>query len=183
MSKVKWALFISGQGSNMSALLDQPEGASVALVVSSRPDAYGLLRARRLGIETLVLDKKIDWQKLLQDLKDRQITHIFLTGFMKVVSDAFLKQWNKPILNIHPSLLPAYPGLKSLERAQADRADIGVTVHRVIADVDAGAIVAQKKVLSFTEYSVLPQEEIEFYMHLAEYDLVRQSYKEASCWT
>jgi phosphoribosylglycinamide formyltransferase-1 len=151
--------------------------------VSSRPDAYGLTRARRSGVETLVLDKKINWQKLLADLRERHISHIFLTGFMKIVAKEFLREWQKPILNVHPSLLPLYPGLKSVERAMRDQADLGVTVHKVIADVDAGETVEQKTVLKFSDYSKMTMEQIEFAMHLTEYELVRKSFKVASCWT
>lgn len=120
---------------------------------------------------------------MYQDLKQRHITHIFLTGFMKVVPKDFLEKWNGPILNVHPSLLPKYPGLKSVERAMADQADIGVTVHKVTADVDAGETVAQKTVLKFEEYSRLSAEQVEFALHLTEYELVRKSFKVASCWT
>lgn len=176
----------------MSALLDLREEHHVALVVSSRSDAYGLTRARRLGIETLVLDKKIDWTKLLEVLEERGITHIFLTGFMKVITKEFLQAWKKPILNIHPSLLPNYPGLRSVERAVADGAAVGVTVHKVIADVDAGDIVLQKTVHTPTSlavgdgsahHNVSGPDDILFQVHVAEYDLVRRAMKVASCWT
>lgn len=164
----------------MSALLDNEPG-NIGLIVSSRSDAYGLKRATRLGYETLILDKKVDWNKLHQDLEQRQITHIFLTGFMKVVPKEFLALWNKPIFNVHPSLLPKYPGLKSVERAISDRADIGVTVHKVIADVDAGETVAQSVALKFDEYSSMTKEMVELALHLTEYRLVRQVHKAVSC--
>lgn len=180
--QVRWALFISGQGSNMSVILDEPqEKASVALVVSSNPESYGLLRAQRMGVPTLVLDKKINWESLLNVLRERGITHIFLLGFMKIVSPLFLEQWQKPILNVHPSLLPLYPGLNSIRRAFEEKNDVGVTVHRVIAEVDAGSILFQKKVVSAGEE--LPFEEVEKRVHLAEYELVLKSFKVASCWT
>jgi len=165
----------------MSALLDADE--PIALVVASRADAYGLTRARRKGVETLVLDKKIDWTLLLETLHARKITHIFLTGFMKVVPAEFLKSWAKPILNVHPSLLPAYPGLKSLERARADRAAIGATVHQVVADVDAGPTVVQKTIWRVGEYDGVSPENLEFSLHAGEYELVRRAVKVASCWT
>jgi len=167
----------------MSALLDLNEEHPVGLVVASKASAPGLARARRRGIPTVILEKKPDWQKLLQKLEDLNITHIFLTGFMKVVPEEFLRAWKKPILNVHPSLLPKYPGLRAIDRAKENNDDIGVTVHNVIPAVDAGETVRQRKVFLKNTYSHLSLEQIEFYMHLTEYDLVRQSMKEASCWT
>lgn len=89
--KTRWALFISGQGSNMSALLDQKWDLDIALVVSSSSQAQGLSRARRSGIPTMTLDAKIDWQKLTSELQRLKVTHLFLLGFMKIVPAAFLK--------------------------------------------------------------------------------------------
>lgn len=168
----------------MSALLDQRlENASIALVVSSSSESYGLLRARRNGVPTLVLDKKMDWGKLTQDLNDRGITHIFLVGFMKVIPQSFLEAWKKPILNVHPSLLPTYPGLASIRRAYEEKNPVGVTVHRVIAEVDAGAHVAQREVVNSVEILRKSLCEVESLVHLTEYDLIRKSIKVASCWT
>lgn len=167
----------------MSALVDLREEHPVGLVVSSRRSAYGLTRARRLGIPTLVLEKKTDWKKLYDELESRGISHIFLTGFMKVIPREFLTLWSKPLLNIHPSLLPSYPGLMSMERAHADGAALGVTVHRVIADVDAGEILWQKKIAAAADPHSLSLEEIREKMHFAEYELVRKAMKVASCWT
>ncbi len=175
MKKPRWAFFISGQGTNMSALLDQKWNFEVALVVSSNPKAPGLLRAKRNGIPTLVLDKKIDWDHVLLKLQKFHINHIFLLGFMKIVPPDFLKKWNKTILNIHPSLLPAYQGLHSIERAYHDGADIGATVHHVTAAVDAGAIVQQKKVISSAQTKKISLPSIEQHLHFAEYALVRKA--------
>lgn len=178
----RWALFISGQGSNMSAVLDQKlDAGSVALVVSSSSANFGLKRARRLGIRTLVLDKKIDWSKLQDSLLEFNITHIFLLGFMKIVPQSFLDFWQRPILNVHPSLLPLYPGLAALQRSFDDNAPLGVTVHQVIPDVDAGAIVLQKRITKASEG--VSYKDIEQRAHQLEYQVVRRSVKVASCWT
>lgn len=179
----RWALFISGQGSNMSTLLDQKQYAgSIALVVSSSTENFGLKRARRKGIPTLSLDKKIDWNKLTDQLHQLNITHIFLLGFMKIVPQSFLEKWTRPILNVHPSLLPSYPGLSALERAYQDQAPMGVTVHKVIPAVDAGEILLQKNInVNYTlkEGSISHWEQK---IHELEYDLVRKSVKVAACW-
>ena len=175
-----WAVFISGQGSNMSALLDSEWGENVRLVVSSRSNAYGALRARRRGVAVEVLPTTVDGRRAQSH---RGITHIFLAGFMKIIPFEFLKAWNKPILNVHPSLLPAYPGLRSLRRAHEDGADVGITVHRVVADVDAGPVVAQRLVCQAETTRALPLEQIERLAHATEYSLVRRAYEVASCWT
>lgn len=182
---MRWALFISGQGSNMSALIDQRSNcdAVISLVVSSSPKSYGLLRAQRNGIPTLVLESKIQWDTVLTELNSRGITHIFLVGFMKIVPPDFLEKWSKPILNVHPSLLPDYPGLQSIRRAYNDKKSVGVTVHRVTADVDAGSIVMNRVVCDAQRVAPLSLPEVEEQVHLAEYDLVRKSFKVASCWT
>ncbi len=159
----------------MSALLDQKWDLDVGLVVSSSDKAPGLLRARRAGVKTLVLDKKIDWQKLHQTLLEYRIDHLFLLGFMKIVPPEFLKMWQGTILNIHPSLLPAYQGLKSIERAYADKADIGATVHHVTPDIDGGAIVMQSIAVTAKEVEAINLEEVTERVHRSEYALVRRA--------
>lgn len=167
----------------MSAVLDQRlEKGTIALVISSSPKSYGYLRALRLGIPAIAFDKKIDWDEVLIQLQKYQISHIFLLGFMKIVPHTFLKKWQKPILNIHPSLLPNYPGLESIRRAYDDSSDVGVTVHEVIADVDAGKIIMQKRVTEASNTKSFAFESLEQSVHFAEYDIVRKSIKVASCW-
>lgn len=182
MSQCRWAIFVSGQGSNLGALIDL-RPMDLALVVSSRADAPAVGKARSANIPVLVLPAKIDWEELLQSLKDSKISHIFLAGFMKVIPASFLKAWSKPILNVHPSLLPAYPGLQSMERAYQDGAAMGVTVHKVTADVDAGEIVAQKQVYAAGEARNYKFDDVKVKMHQAEHEIVKSSFLEASCWT
>lgn len=102
---------------------------------------------------------------------------------MKIIPPEFLKAWGRPILNIHPSLLPKYPGLNSIEKAYNDGEAIGVTVHQVTPEVDGGAIVLQQCVYkpdTLKDYSL---DEAEFTVHTAEYQLVRRAMRRASCWT
>lgn len=175
MRPPRWAFFISGQGTNMSALLDEKWSLDVALVVSSSAESPGVLRAKRSGIPVLILEKKINWQLVLKKLQQAKVTHVFLLGFMKIVPPEFLKQWTGVILNVHPSLLPAYQGLKSIERAYEDRADMGVTVHHVNSEVDAGEIVLQKKVISREQIQAVSLQQAQQKIHWAEYQLVRQA--------
>ena len=145
---VRWCAFISGRGSNLAALLEARREADglfdLALVVSSSRQAPGLARARRDGVPTLTLDKKIDWSALNSELTGRHISHLFLCGFLRIVPAEFCRSWSGRLFNLHPSLLPNYPGLDSIARAHGDGAEIGVSVHEAAAEVDAGRLVAQR---------------------------------------
>ena len=140
--------------------MENPLNFDIALVVSSSPKAYGLLRAKRAGLRTRLtplcdaspnlqnpskVSKKIDWDALDLELRTGGITHIFLAGFMKVIPAQFVKAWTGRIINLHPSLLPSYPGLHSIERAMNDGVPIGITIHEVVAEVDAGKILLQRR--------------------------------------
>jgi phosphoribosylglycinamide formyltransferase-1 len=173
--KPRWAFFISGQGSNMSALLDQKENIDIAVVVSSSADAVGVCRARRAGVPVVILDKKIVWSEVLQTLQLHRVSHIFLLGFMKIVPVEFLEQWSGVILNVHPSLLPEFPGLKSIERAFAEKKNIGATVHHVNADVDGGNIILQKTAVVSSKVPSLDLATCTERVHWCEYTLVRQA--------
>lgn len=143
-----WAVLISGRGSNLQALLDLKSDVDLKLVVSSSAKAPGLLRAKRQGVETLVLPKKIDWTELDRELRARNISHVFLAGFMKIVPPEFVAKWENRIVNVHPSLLPAFPGLKAIELSHAAGADMGVTVHVVTPEMDAGPRLLQRKCMT-----------------------------------
>lgn len=140
----RWAILISGRGSNLQAALDLIEEIDVRLVVSSKAAAPGVTRARRMAVPVEVLATPIDWQKLQQTLQTYQITHIFLLGFMKIVPPDFVTPWQGRIFNVHPSLLPEFPGLKSIERNHQAGKPMGVTVHAVTAEMDAGKKILQK---------------------------------------
>lgn len=141
----RWALFLSGRGSTAQAVMDLMDEVQVRWIVSSKPQVWGLARAKRQGIPTSVLSPKIDWNQLDLELRRRKITHIFLLGFMRLVPLEFVRMWQGRVWNVHPSLLPAFPGLQAIERSYSSRQNMGVTVHEVIAEMDAGRIVLQKK--------------------------------------
>lgn len=170
------AIFISGRGSTMQALLDHTSTLRCALVVSSKANAPGLLRARRHGIPTLVLDKKIDYEVLHKELKQRKIDRIFLAGFMKIVPASFIQKWEGQIVNIHPSLLPLYPGLSAFENSHAEKDSMGVTLHQVTKDLDAGPILRQFCFFNKSQWNKesISLEEAQTYLSFSEQRLVRE---------
>ncbi|WP_366654568.1 phosphoribosylglycinamide formyltransferase [Fodinicurvata sp. EGI_FJ10296] len=151
------AVLISGRGSNMGALVDSARQdafpAAVTAVISNRPGAAGLDYARRAGIETLTIDHKAfgspsEFEAQLDAaLKARDIELVCLAGFMKLLSAAFTERWEGRLLNIHPSLLPAFKGLNVHRRViDAGVRLTGCTVHLVTADMDSGPILVQAAV-------------------------------------
>lgn len=156
-ARKKIGVLISGRGSNMQALIraarDPHYPAEIAVVVSNRPDAKGLDFARAQGIATEIIDHKSygsreDFDRALDAaLKRHHVEIIACAGFMRVMTKALVEAWRDRMINIHPSLLPAYKGLNSHERALADGATRhGATVHFVRHDVDSGPIIAQARV-------------------------------------
>ena len=154
--KTRVAILISGRGSNMAALIDAVKTdsgfpAEIALVASNIADAPGLIIAHRAGVKTLVIESKPFGKdragfeaKLQSALDDARIKLICLGGFMRLFTAEFVQRWHGCMLNIHPSLLPSFPGLDPHE--QALRAGVklsGATVHFVIPETDAGPIVMQ----------------------------------------
>jgi len=122
-----------------------------------------------MGVPTLLLPKKIDWELILRELEKHGITHIFLAGFMKIVPENFLRKWRGAIVNVHPSLLPKYAGLNSSDRAFRDKEDLGVTIHSVIPEVDAGDKIVQSNVGKAKSLN-----QAEFIVHLKEQQLGRR---------
>ncbi|MBA2467033.1 MAG: phosphoribosylglycinamide formyltransferase [Sphingomonas sp.] len=146
------AILISGRGSNMRALVEKAAGYEVVLVASNKPAAEGLDYARAAGIATWALDSKTlprrEFEAELGNaLRQYDAGTIALAGFMRLLSSGFVDQWAGRIVNIHPSLLPKYPGLDTHARAIAsgDRMS-GCSVHLVTEDVDAGQVLAQAEV-------------------------------------
>lgn len=151
------AILISGRGSNMEALAHAAENpdfpARIVSVISNRPQAEGLARAAALGLPTRTLDHR-DFSAretfdaaLNAQLQADGAQWLCLAGFMRVLTPAFIARWPGRILNIHPSLLPAFPGLHAQAQAlKAGAAETGCTVHLVTPDVDAGPILAQARV-------------------------------------
>jgi phosphoribosylglycinamide formyltransferase-1 len=157
MSKKRVAILISGRGSNMAALIEAARApdypAEIALVVSNRPEAAGVERAKAAGIQAVVIDHKqfanrVAFEaRLHQTLLEHRIDLIANAGFMRLLTGGFVDRWKDRHLNIHPSLLPAYPGLETHERALRDGVQItGCTVHFIRVEMDAGPIVAQAAV-------------------------------------
>ena len=150
----KIAVFISGGGTDLQSLIDAVHEKSgvIRLVVSSRGDAYGLERAKRKGIETMVLPKGDYDSVLLEELKKREVEWIVLAGFLKILTPAFIRHFPRHIVNIHPSLIPAFsgPGFYGMRVHEAVyRAGVkwsGATVHFVSEVVDGGAILLQEVV-------------------------------------
>jgi len=152
------AILISGRGSNMAALLDAAADpaypAEIALVLSNRADAAGLARAARAGIPTAVVESRrfgkdrAGFEAAMEaELAAHDIALIALAGFMRVLTEGFTQRWEGRMLNIHPSLLPAFPGLDTHARALAAGVRLhGCTVHLVTPGVDEGPIVAQAAV-------------------------------------
>jgi phosphoribosylglycinamide formyltransferase-1 len=154
--RARLAILISGRGRNMEALAeaaaDPAFPAEAVLVLSNRADAPGLARAAERGIETAVIESagrsRRDFEADVEALlRAHAIDLVALAGFMRVLTPAFVGAWQGRLLNIHPSLLPAYPGLDTHARALAAGDSVaGATVHLVTADLDAGPILAQARV-------------------------------------
>jgi len=155
MHRKRVAVLISGRGSNMAALIeaakDKSYPAEIALVVSNRPDAGGLLVARADAIATEIVDHanfgkdRAAFECALQAvLEKHKIEIVCLAGFMRLLTDGFVNQWQGRLLNIHPALLPAFKGLDTHKRALEAGAKIhGATVHFVVPEMDSGPIIVQ----------------------------------------
>jgi len=152
--KKRVAVLISGRGTNLQALLDADQDAyDIALVVSNVPNAEGLDRARAVNVEAMTLDHKPygkNREAFERDLDallvQRNIDIVALAGFMRVLTPFFVKAWKGRLLNIHPSLLPKFPGTKTHERAlEAGESEHGCTVHLVVEEVDSGEILGQAR--------------------------------------
>ena len=158
MARKRVAVLISGRGSNMVSLIEAAKApdypAEIALVISNRPDAAGLELARKADVPTLVVDHRphgkdrAAFEGVLQHVLDEhRIELICLGGFMRLFTADFVLHWQGRMLNIHPALLPSFPGLDP--HGQALRAGVkisGATVHFVIPETDAGPIIAQAAV-------------------------------------
>jgi formyltetrahydrofolate-dependent phosphoribosylglycinamide formyltransferase len=148
------AVLISGRGSNLQALMDaQQDAYEIVLVVSNVPNAPGLARARAAGVEAIALDHRPygkNREAFERDLDallvQRNIEIVALAGFMRVLTPFFVRAWKNRIVNIHPSLLPKYPGINTHARAiEAGDSEHGCTVHIVVDEVDSGEILGQAR--------------------------------------
>jgi phosphoribosylglycinamide formyltransferase 1 len=149
-------ILISGRGSNFEAIADQVAAgkipAAIAVVISNRPDARGLDAARLRGLEAVSipsrgLDREVYDRMLLDELRRREVDLVCLAGFMRLLSAGFIRAFPNRILNIHPSLLPAFPGLDAQQQALEHGVKVtGCTVHFVDEYLDAGPIILQRAV-------------------------------------
>jgi phosphoribosylglycinamide formyltransferase-1 len=177
VSEARLAVLASGGGTNLQALLDDPVvGTWVSLVVSDRAEAHALDRARARGVEAVFCDPKAHADRAAFDhamlgmLRDRAIGFVALAGFMRVVGPELVRAFEGRMLNVHPALLPAFPGTTSV----ADALDwgvkvTGVTVHFVDEEVDHGPIVFQEAI------AVLPDDDwdaLEARVHEVEHRLL-----------
>lgn len=135
---VRWALFLSGRGSTAQALMDQSGDLDIRLIVTSRKKAGGVPRARRSGLPVFFFSKDSSWEDLHRELVNRRIEAIFLVGFMRLLPGEFVEKWAHRMWNVHPSLLPAFPGAHAMEKSFQEKAPMGVTIHEVTAEMDAG---------------------------------------------
>jgi phosphoribosylglycinamide formyltransferase-1 len=148
------AVLVSGEGSNLQAILDQVhrrEGVEVVAVGSNRAEARGLERARAAGVEAGVFeaaaytDREARDEALAEWLDERHVELVVLAGFMELLGTPFIRRFSGRIINVHPSLLPAFPGVRAIEQALAYGVkQMGVTVHFVDEGVDSGAIILQE---------------------------------------
>lgn len=165
MQKPRVAILISGRGSNMEALIEAAQGADfpaqVALVLANKPDAVGLEIARDLGVEAIAVDARPfgkDRQAHEQAIDALLVSHdiqlVCLAGYMRLLTPWLVRRWAGRLLNIHPSLLPKFPGLETHARAlAAGETEHGCTVHLVTEGMDEGPIIGQARV------PVLPQDD------------------------
>jgi phosphoribosylglycinamide formyltransferase 1 len=153
MARKRIAVLLSGRGSNLAALLRNDLGGDVVVVGSNKPEAKGLDIAREAGITVFALphqhfaSREAFDAMLVETLNQHRVDVVVLAGFMRILTSVFTHAFSGRLINIHPSLLPAYPGLNTHERALADGVKLaGCTVHFVTDELDVGPIIAQAAV-------------------------------------
>ena len=154
----KIAIFVSGTGTNMEAIIRAVEknqlNCNVALVISDNPQAKALTTAQAYGIPTFSFqpkeyEAKSEFeQEIVRALRDAEVEWLMLAGYMRLIGPTLLQEYPRKIVNIHPSLLPKYKGKQAIEQAMAaGEKEIGVSIHYVDEGMDTGDIIAQKKIL------------------------------------
>ncbi|MDC0937721.1 phosphoribosylglycinamide formyltransferase [Pelagibacteraceae bacterium] len=151
MVKTNACIFISGQGSNLKNLINKSREynfpVNIKLIISNNQNAYGIYYAKKNLIPYLIVDTNLrnSENKILQTLKKYKISLVCLAGYMKIISDKFLKNYGKKIINIHPSLLPKFKGLNTFSRILKNKEiKTGCTVHYVTKKLDSGSIIVKK---------------------------------------
>ena len=161
MSNFNVAVLISGNGSNLQAIIDKfqkDEFVNVSCVISNKKDAYGLVRAEKANIDHYFIDNKNfssreEFEQTIINILDKYEPNlVVLAGFMRILSELFVNKYKNKLINIHPSLLPKYKGLDTHRKVLENQDDYhGVTVHFVDNTLDGGPILAQKRTLVKTQ--------------------------------
>lgn len=179
------AIFVSGSGTNMENIAKKVKAGElscdIVTVVCDNPEAFALKRAEKLGLQTFVIERKKFASKsefeaeITGHLKQKRIDLIVLAGYMRILSPEFVRAWRGKILNVHPSLLPKYPGAHAIKDAfEAKEKETGVTIHFVTEDVDAGPVILQRS-LSIKPDDTL--ESLEAKVHEIEYQIYPEAIK------
>jgi len=176
---IKLGVLLSGSGTNLQAIIDAIDAgkldATIELVVSSRPDAYGLKRAEAAGLQTLTLSKETYEDSFVADmviateLKRYNVDYVVMAGYMRKVGVPILNTFPNRVLNLHPALLPSFRGAHAIQDAYEYGVKVtGVTVHLANADYDRGPIIAQRPVVVEEGWTV---DQLEEAIHQVEHQL------------
>ena len=176
---LRLGVLLSGSGTNLQAIIDRIAAgtlnATIELVVSSRPSAFGLQRAEKAGLQTLTLSKEIYANPMAADeviaseLYSHKVDYVIMAGYMRMVHAPILVTFPNRVVNLHPALLPSFPGAHAIDDAYARGVKVtGVTVHFANAAYDAGPIIAQRPVIVEEGWSV---DELEAHIHEVEHEL------------
>ena len=176
---IKLGVLLSGSGTNLQAIIDRIEegtlDASIELVVSSRPDAYGLKRAEKAGLQTLTLSREVYADPLVADeviaaeLKMHEVDYVIMAGYMRMVHEPILATYPNRVVNLHPALLPSFKGAHAIRDAYDYGVKVtGVTVHFADDKYDCGPIIAQQALVVEEGWTV---DELEEHIHAIEHVL------------
>lgn len=168
------AVFISGGGSTLQALLEMHHQFEIGLIVTNKRNLLGELKAKRFGKDVFFFSKKTSYSELTILLKKYKIDQIFLAGFMRLLPEDFVQTWKDRIFNIHPSLLPAFPGLDSIEKNYHAKLDMGVTIHVVNEHMDEGQIFLQQQSLDEAATKKLSLVQSQAFIRRTEQHLLRE---------
>lgn len=179
------AFLVSGSGTNMENLIKRIQTGGIsavpALVISNKPGVKALEKAAALGVKTIVIDHKTFADRAVFDkaldecLEKHRIDLVVLAGFMRVLTEGFVKKYYGRLINIHPALLPKFPGAHAIKDAwDAKVKETGVTVHFVDSGVDTGLVILQRKVPILSEDTL---ETLEARIHSLEYEIYPQALK------
>ncbi len=149
---VRQGVFISGKGSNLKALLDAYPKAT--FYVFANKNCEGLVWAQRRGFkaEVVSLKNSLDWVEFSNKINTLKIKRVFLLGFMRIIPEIFLKVVKAECINLHPSILPNFSGLNAIKRSYEANMARGCTLHKVIAEIDEGAILLQKVIVGSFDF-------------------------------